>query len=213
MGDVMAQMEAESRQVKLGSAFWTLWIVGFIVLIGLYLAAMQWNMAQEKWSTALAIVATILFTCAVWLLSMTPYILKRRLGERERIRLPMRRYMMRIMPASLLYVIVFSLAGEFHREASPTGWVVWVLAVASCIPVLYLIRAILLYLKEEDDEFQRDLQLRAFVLATGLSLALCTVWGFLEIFSLAPHIQPWAVFPLWAVCLIPAQLAVRWKWR
>lgn len=204
---------SEAGKMRLGPVFWAFWIGGFVVMTGLFIATMQWNMAQEKWSTALAIVATILFTGAVWLLSMTPYILKRRRGERERIRLPMRRYMMRMMPASLLYVVVFSLAGEFHRGASPTGWVVWALAIASCLPVLYLIRAILLYLKEEDDEFQRDLQLRAFVLATGLTLALCTAWGFLEIFSLAPHIQPWAVFPAWAVCLIPAQLAVRWKWR
>src|SRR5690606_19793901 len=130
--------------------FWTLWIGGFIVMIGLFLATMQWNMAQEKWSTALAIVATIVFTCAVWLLSMTPYTLKRRRGERERMRAPIRRYMARFMPAMLLYVIVFSVAGEFHREASPTGWLVWALAIAPSLPILYAIRAILLYLKEED---------------------------------------------------------------
>ncbi len=210
----MAQVNgSESGNVRLGPLFWTLWVVGFVVLTGLFFALMQWNMAQEEWSTILAIVATIVFTVAAWALSMTPYLLKRQLGERERMRAPIRRYMARFMPAMLLYVIVLSVAAEMYHEAGPTGWLLWMIAIAPSLPVLYAIRAILLYLKEEDDEFQRNLQLRAFVLATGLTLALCTVWGFLEIFSLTPHIQPWAVFPAWAVCLVPAQIAVRWKWR
>jgi hypothetical protein len=57
------------------------------------------------------------------------------------------------------------------------------------------------------------LQLRAFVLATALTMALCTVWGFLELFSLVPHVPLWSVFGIWAVCLMPAQLVTRWKWR
>jgi hypothetical protein len=209
----MAITETKDPRVQLGVLFWTMWVAGFILLMLGYAALVWWNSAQRHWSTPVHAIGTIVFTLAVWTLAMTPYLLKRQRGERERIRPPMLRYMLRFAPAMLLYVIVFSLAGEFHRDTGPTGWVVWAIAIAPTLPVLYAIRAILLYLKEEDDEFQRDVQLRAFVLATGLTLALCTVWGFLEIFSLAWHIQLWAVFPIWAVCLVPAQLAVRWKWR
>ncbi len=205
--------DAESEKVKLGPVFWTFWIAGFVVLTGLFLATMQWNMAQERWSTALATVATIVFTMAVWSLSMTPYILKRRRGERERIRLPIRRYMARFMPAMLAYAVLLGPAVNFYQEAKPTGLLAWAVALAPALPVLFAIWAILAYLNEEDDEFQRGLQVRAFVLATGLMMALSTTWGFLEMFSLAPHVPLWAVFPGWAVCLLPAQLVVRWKWR
>jgi hypothetical protein len=43
---------------------------------------------------------------------------------------------------------------------------------------------------------------------------VCTVFGFLQSFDLAPQSVPlWAVFPLLAICLIPAQGWVKWKYR
>ena len=209
----MATAEAKDPRERLGAMFWMLWGSGFVLLTAGFIALMQWNMAQEHWSTILAIIATIVFTVAVWSLAMVPYYLKRKRGVGPKMSAAMRRYMMRLMPAALLYVVVFSLAGEFYRTAKPSGWIVWVLAVASAIPLLFVIRAILLLISEETDEFQRMLQVKAFILTTGLMLAICTVWGFLEIFSLVPPVPLWSVVPIWAVCLIPGQLVTRWKWR
>jgi len=37
-----------------------------------------------------------------------------------------------------------------------------------------------------------------------------TLWGFLEMFGLAPHLWLWAVFPAWALGLGVGQMANRW---
>jgi hypothetical protein len=209
----MATVEAKNPREKLGSLFWVLWLAGFLTLTGGFIALMQWNMAQEHWSSVLAVIVTIVFTIAVWSLAMLPYYLKRKRGVGEKLRPPIRRYMLRFMPAMLLYVVILSLATELFQAEKPTGLLAWLIALAPAIPVLFAIRAIVLLISEEDDEFQRMLQIKAFVLTTGLMLAICTVWGFLEMFSLVPHVPLWAAFPLWAVCLIPGQLVTRWKWR
>jgi hypothetical protein len=209
----MAAAEARDPREKLGALFWVLWVTGFLALMAAFFGVMQWNMAQEHWSSVLAVIVTIVFTIAVWSLAMLPYYLKRRRGVGPKLRPPMRRYMLRFMPAMLLYVVILSLATELFQAEKPTGLLAWLIALAPAIPVLFAIRAIVLLIGEEDDEFQRMLQIKAFVLTTGLMLAICTVWGFLEMFSLVLHAPLWAAFPLWAVCLIPGQLVTRWKWR
>lgn len=209
----MAAVEAKDPREKLGALFWVLWSSGFVLLTAAFIALMQWNMAQEHWSTLLAIIATIIFTVAVWSLAMIPYILKRKRGVGPKMSPAMRRYMMRLMPAMLIYVVVLMTAAEVYKSEKPEGLLAWVIALAPAIPVLFAIRAIVLLMSEETDEFQRMLQVKSFIWTTGLMLAVCTVWGFLELFSLVPHIDLWAVVPIWAVCLVPAQLVTRWKWR
>jgi len=56
-------------------------------------------------------------------------------------------------------------------------------------------------------------QAEAALWATGGLLAVATVWGFLEMFGLVPHIESWAAFPIWAVCLAPAQVLARRRYR
>jgi hypothetical protein len=76
-----------------------------------------------------------------------------------------------------------------------------------------VIASIGFYLVEEDDEFQRTIMVQSYLLATGATLALCTVAGFLQSFKLAPPIELWVVFPLLAVCLPPAQYLVGRRYR
>jgi len=83
-------------------------------------------------------------------------------------------------------------------------------------PVSALVAAIVimgLYLREETDEFERAVQVESALWATGGMLAIATVWGFLETFRLAPYVPTWAVFPLWALLLGPAQIIARWRYR
>ena len=209
----MAAAETKDPREKLGVGFWVLWAAGFLLLILGYLTLTRWNWSQEHWSNSTHVIGTIVFTVGIWAWALVPYFLRRRRGVGEKLRRPMRRYMARFMPAMLLYVVFLSLALEFYQAQQPEGVLLWLVALVPAIPVLFAIRAIVLVMKEEDDEFQRELHRRAFILATGLMLALSTVWGFLEMFSLVPHVPMWAAFPGWAVCLLPAQIAVRWKWR
>ena len=55
-------------------------------------------------------------------------------------------------------------------------------------------------LQEEEDEYQRMLNIRAYVAATGLTLTVCTGWGFLQDFAGLPQISLHHVFVIFCVC-------------
>jgi hypothetical protein len=78
------------------------------------------------------------------------------------------------------------------------------------IPIIGMIVTMARLLVEETDEYQRMRIVRASLVATGLLLAIASVWGFLEMFELVPHVWAWAAFPVWAVGLALGQLANRW---
>jgi hypothetical protein len=120
-----------------------------------------------------------------------------------------RRYMARFLPAMLLYVAVFEAATWYWLRMHPTGLRAVLAALVPAIPVLFAIRAMLLLLREETDEYLRARGLEVWALATVLTLGACTVWGFLDQFEVVPHLPLWAVFPLWAVCLFPAHIIVQ----
>jgi hypothetical protein len=124
----------------------------------------------------------------------------------QQVRPAGRRYMVRFLPAMLVYSAVFIAATWYYRHMHPTGWDAVLTGLAPSVPVLFAIRAMMQLLKEETDEYLRSRLLEGWALATGMVLALCTVWGFLDQFRVVPHLALWAVFPLWACCLIPAHL-------
>jgi hypothetical protein len=205
--------DAKEPARKFGAGFWVLWVMAMIAATAAFFAAMQWNMAQEEWSMPVGVAATLVFTVAIWLLAMTPYMIRRKQKAAPPMRPPIRRYMTRFMPAMLVYVVVLMPAMQFYQDSKPEGLLAWATAVAPAIPLLFAIRAIMLYYQEEDDEFRRAMAVQSHILATGLTLAVCTVYGFLDLFGLVPHVEAWAVVPLWALCLVPAQIVAGWKFR
>ena len=48
-----------------------------------------------------------------------------------------------------------------------------------------------------DDEYLRLLEVRKALAATGLMLAVCSVWGILELYTDVPRLPLFLVFPLW----------------
>lgn len=120
-----------------------------------------------------------------------------------------RRYVMRFLPAMMTYVLVFSVATWVYKARHPMSVEAVLLALAPSLPILAAIRAMMLFLKEETDEYLRSRMLESWALATGLALAACTVWGFLDQFEVVPHLPLWAVFPVWALCLLPAQMLLK----
>jgi len=120
-----------------------------------------------------------------------------------------RRYLLRFLPAMLLYVAVFEAAVWYYLHMHPAGLKAVLAALAPAVPVLFAIRAMLLLLREETDEYLRARGMEEWALATVLTLGVCTVWGFLDQFEVVPHLPLWAVFPLWAVCLFPAHVIVQ----
>ena len=53
------------------------------------------------------------------------------------------------------------------------------------------------YLVEEQDEYVRMLLVRQSLWASAFALSIATVWGFLESFGLAGHIEAFYIAVVW----------------
>ena len=124
-----------------------------------------------------------------------------------------RRYRRRFTTAMVVYVVALVGALSGVTQYHITGPAAYVLAIAPALPLLAVIVIMGLYLREETDEFERSIQAEAALWASGGMLAVATVWGFLELFELVPHIQTWWAFPIWAFLLGPGQAIARRRYR
>jgi hypothetical protein len=107
-----------------------------------------------------------------------------------------RRYYRRLIVTLLLYAasLVVSIGVFIHFR--PTGPLAYALAILPAIPVIGILAVFGLYLAEEKDEFQRFIGVQAMLWGIGGTLAVTTVWGFLENFVHVPHLQLILVFPI-----------------
>ncbi len=112
-----------------------------------------------------------------------------------------RRYMARFSVAMGTYVATLLGVDYLVRHGLAPGkpWL-YLVAIAPAIPVAAVVVIVLRYLLEEEDEYQRMLSIRAYVMAAGLTLTVCTGWGFLQDFAGLPQISLTHVFVLFCVC-------------
>ena len=92
---------------------------------------------------------------------------------------------------------VATIFGAFDDIASPIA--AWALALTVSAPVIGQIWATL-SLMRESDEFVRAVVAKQFILASGLAMAVASVWGFGESYADAPHIPAWFIYPLFWAC-------------
>ena len=107
-----------------------------------------------------------------------------------------RRYIWRFSGAMLLYVVFLCIAVWEFTHRHPTGVLAYLLAVLPSIPIVGGLVVVGLYLGEEKDEFQRTVLVQSMLWAIGATLAVTTVWGFLENFVQVVHFDLYLVFPL-----------------
>lgn len=204
-----AMVDGEPK-AKLGPVFWIGWCALIALLGGGYIFGMFYAVTHNLWSPVWGTIVVVVFMVVMFAVAFTPYLLKSRMKGGVKMRPAMRRYTMRFLPAMFIYGLILIPGTSYFVEAKPTGLLAWAIAIAPAIPVLFAIRAVMLYHKEEDDEFLKAMAAQSQLIAMGLTMAVCTVYGFLDLYRLVPHVEAWAVFPLWAVCLCPAQLLT---WR
>jgi hypothetical protein len=108
-----------------------------------------------------------------------------------------RRYAVRFRICMVAYVIVLlGVAFWFRSAAAPTGAFRYVVAAAPALPVLGVIWAMGAYMLELPDEYQRMRLATDMLWATGITVAACTVWGFLQTYADAPAAPLYLVFVL-----------------
>ena len=120
-----------------------------------------------------------------------------------------KRYKKRMWAAMAAYVVLVVAATYVLRRDLVAGPAAWLLALTPAAAILGVIAAMGLYLKEEDDEFQRAVVVEGLLWGIGATLALTTVWGFLEVYVEAPKLPSFWSFPIFCGVFGIAQPLVR----
>lgn len=120
-----------------------------------------------------------------------------------------KRYVWRVASAMTAYLILLFAAVTLFRTDPPRGFAAYAIAIMPAIPILFVFRAIGLLIVETKDEYQRQLLVKQTLLGTGLTLAVATVYGFLDNFDLVPRPEGFHVAVLWFVMWGVAAAIVR----
>jgi hypothetical protein len=125
-----------------------------------------------------------------------------------------RRYMTRYLIGMAAYgaLLVPMMLAAFSHRLPGKPWV-YVVTGAPALGVAAVVWSMLWYLEEEDDEYQRLLNTRAFIAAAGLVLVLTTGWGLMQWFAGLPKVSLFYVFPLFLACQGFTTSWVRWRAR
>ena len=108
-----------------------------------------------------------------------------------------KRYNWRLIWLSLLYATLLIAAVYGFKHQLLDGAAAWVAAILPALPIIGIFAAIGRYLLEEQDEYVRMLMVRQTLWASGFSLSLATIWGFLENFDLVGHADGYWVAIAW----------------
>ena len=108
-----------------------------------------------------------------------------------------RRYVRRVAITTLAYLVTLFVAIHYVAHGIVTGPLAYVLGVLPGISVAGFFWAIGRLIVEEQDEYLRMLLVRQALVATGFTLSLVTIWGFLENLQLVPHVDAFYVAILW----------------
>ena len=108
-----------------------------------------------------------------------------------------RRYQIRVLGLSVAYAVALVGAKLLFQQHRVGGGMAYFVAALPALPIIGIFVAIWRYLVEERDEYLRMLMVRQSLIASGLTLSIVTVWGFLESFDLVTHLDAYFVAVVW----------------
>ena len=124
-----------------------------------------------------------------------------------------RRYISRLFPTMVLYIVFLYIAQWTFHHLHPTGLVVYLLAVLPALPLVGTLAIVGLYIAEESDEFERSIIVQSMLWGLGGALSVSTIWGFLEDFAKAPHISSFYVYIFFWIFMGISQPLIRLRYR
>ncbi len=113
----------------------------------------------------------------------------------------LRNYNRRVLITMTLYMVAMIGGGNLYHRIEEGSPLLWLLAIAPLLPLMGMIWTMYRYYVEETDEYLRYRAVTGSLVGLMLVLVVGTVWGFLEMYGLVPHIWNWWVFPVWAIGL------------
>ena len=100
-----------------------------------------------------------------------------------------RRYAWRMAAAMSGYLVTLFAAEILIEDRGLTGPAAWLLALLPGLCVAAVFWALGRLLIEEQDEYRRMLLVRQILVATGITMMVATIYGFLEMYRLVPHVD------------------------
>ena len=124
-----------------------------------------------------------------------------------------RRYVVRMGVAAALCVLFALVAALAFRFGHLTGIPAYLVAILPALPIIGALIGTGAYLGEEKDEFQRNLLIQSLLGGIGITLSATTIWGYLEDFAHAPHLDLVWVYPLFWVFVVLSMPFVVLRYR
>jgi hypothetical protein len=112
-----------------------------------------------------------------------------------------RQYLLRVALAMVAYVATLMTAEYLIDKQGLDGAPAWILALLPGLCVAAVFWALARLLVEEQDEYLRMVLVRQLLTATGITMVIATVYGFLELYRLVPQVELYYVSFLFFIAL------------
>ena len=114
-----------------------------------------------------------------------------------------RSYLQRSVGVALVYIALVFAARLLINHSHPQGWPLYFVAVLPTAPLLYFAWVVGRYLREEKDEYQRDIVIRGMLWGTAAALAVTIFVGFLHSYGWQGQLPPFTEFmTFWGVAAV-----------
>jgi hypothetical protein len=124
-----------------------------------------------------------------------------------------RRWLRSCLIGSALVIVLALAAAATFRLWHLKGLPAYPVAVLPALPILWVLVEWGRFLAQEKDEFQRNVVIQSLLGGTGGILATTLIWGYLEDFAHAPHLNLIWIFPLFVLFMAIARLLVMLRYR
>lgn len=124
-----------------------------------------------------------------------------------------RRWVRSCWMSAVLVVVLAVCAAAAFRLGHLKGLPAYSVAVLPALPIVWLLMEMGRYLAEEKDEFQRNVLVQCLLGGTGGILATTTIWGYLEDFAHAPHLDLVLIYALFWLFVLVSYPVVRLRYK
>jgi len=108
-----------------------------------------------------------------------------------------------------VYFLIFFACFAVFVRMQPAGALLWCLAALPVLPIVAVIGLMGRYLREERDEYKRDLTVRCLLWGTAGCIAVVMFSGFLQIFGWKGTLPPFTGFWAFFIFMFVAKLSYR----
>jgi hypothetical protein len=108
-----------------------------------------------------------------------------------------------------IYFVIYFACFAAHSWLHLGGFWVWVLAILPVLPMLGVIAVMGRYLRDETDEYKRDVTIRCVLWGAAGAVAASMLGGFLWVFGWKGHMPPFCDFYVFGVFMMVAKLSYK----